>query len=81
MADGDLDTFVAQPFHIGTVGDVRAGDGVAEIGQHLGDTAHADAPDADEMHRSDVARQFHETGFPLLSSPAQAGDPVIRAPV
>ena len=32
---------------------------IAEIGQHLGDAAHADAADADEMHRADVARQFH----------------------
>ena len=30
---------------------------------HLGDAAHADAADADEMHRADVARQFH--GFSL----------------
>ena len=27
---------------------------------HLGDAAHADAADADKMHRTDVERQLHE---------------------
>ena len=67
VADGDLDALVAQPLDVGAVGDVGAGDGVAEIGQHLGDAAHADAADADEMHRSDVARQFHVVGSPSVS--------------
>ena len=39
--------------------DVRALHAVAEIDQHLGDAAHADAADADEMDRSDVARHLH----------------------
>ena len=38
-------------------------DTVSEIGEHLGNSAHANAADADEMHRTDVARQFH--GFAL----------------
>src|SRR5262249_25601559 len=37
---------------------------VAEVGQHLRDTAHADTADSDEMDRSDVARQFHSEGAP-----------------
>ena len=55
---------LAQALDVGAVGDVGAADGVAEIGQHLGDAAHADAADADEMHRADVARQFHDRSCP-----------------
>ena len=46
---------VAQPLHVGAVGDVAALHRVAEIVQHLGDAAHADAADADEMDRADVS--------------------------
>ena len=49
----------AQPLDIGALGDVGALHLVAEIDQHLGDAAHADAADADEMHRPDLARQPH----------------------
>ena len=66
VADGDLDALVAQPLDVGAVGHVGAGDGIAEIGQHLGDPAHADAADADEMHRTDVARQFHGVALDFL---------------
>ena len=59
VADGNLDAVIAQPLDVGAVGDVRALHGIAEVAQHLGDAAHADAPDADEMDRADVARQFH----------------------
>src|SRR5262249_61572552 len=31
----------------------------AELDQDLGNAAHADAADADEMDRTDIARQFH----------------------
>ena len=34
--------------------------GVAEIGQDLGNPAHADAADADEMDRAYVPRQLHD---------------------
>jgi hypothetical protein len=33
---------------------------VAEIVQHLGDAAHADAADADEMHEADGLRHLHD---------------------
>ena len=59
MADRDLHAFVAQPLDVGAVGLVGALHDIAEIHQHLGDAAHADAADADKMHRADVARQFH----------------------
>jgi hypothetical protein len=48
-----------QPLDVGVVGGVGALHGIAEIDQHLGDAAHADAADADEMDRSDLARQSH----------------------
>ena len=51
VPDGDLDALVAQPFDVGAIGLIGALHGIAEIDQHLGDAAHADAADADEMHR------------------------------
>ena len=59
MADRDLDAAVAQPLHIGAVGNVGAAHAIVLVGQNLGDAAHADPADADEMDRTDVARQFH----------------------
>ena len=79
MTDGNFDTLVAQTLDIGAVGNVRTGDAISNVGQHLGNAAHANATDADKMHRTDIARQLHLPGFPLLSSPAQAGDPEITA--
>ena len=60
VADRDLDAAVAQPLHVGAVGDVRAAHAVVLVGQHLGDAAHSDPADPDEMDRADVARQFHQ---------------------
>ena len=60
----DLDAVLAQPLDIGAVGRVRALHGIAEIVQHLGDAAHADAADPDEMDGSDLARQSH--GFLVI---------------
>ena len=59
MPDGDFHALVAQPFDVGALGLVGALHHIAEIHHHLGDAAHADAADADKMHRTDVARQFH----------------------
>ena len=58
MADEALDALVAQPLDIGAVGLVGALHLVAEIVQHLGDAAHADAADADEMHQPDASAAF-----------------------
>src|SRR3981081_91539 len=57
VADGDLDALVAQPADIGALGSIRALHGVAEIAQYLGDAAHADTADPDEVDGSDLARQ------------------------
>ena len=54
-----VDALVAQPLDVGALGLIGALHRIAEVDQHLGDAAHADAADADEMHRADVARQFH----------------------
>ena len=59
VADGDLGALVAQPLDVGVVARVRALHRIAEVDQHLGDAAHADAADANEMDRPDFARQFH----------------------
>ena len=59
VADEAFDALVAQPLHIGAVGLVGALHAVAEIVQHLGDAAHADAADADEMHQADGLRHLH----------------------
>ena len=59
MADEALDALVAQPLHIGAVGLVGTLHGIAEIVQHLGDAAHADAADPDEMDEADRLRHLH----------------------
>ena len=66
VPDRDLHALLTQPQNVSVFSDIRALDGIAEIDQDLGDAAHADAADADEMHRPDVAWKLHATpGFPL----------------
>ena len=76
VADRDFHALVAQPLDVGAVGLIGALHAIAEIDQHLGDAAHADAADADEMHRADVARQLH--AVPRISCPAM---PRIASPL
>ncbi len=59
MTDADLNALVAQPGDIGILRSVRTLHRIAEIAQHLGDAAHADAADSDEVNRPDFARQSH----------------------
>ena len=59
VPDRDFHALVAQSLDVGAIGDVGTGHAVAEIGQDFGNAAHANAADADEVHRPDVARQFH----------------------
>ena len=59
MADEDVDALLAQALDIGAFGLVGALHGVAEIVQHLGDPAHSDAADADEVHPPDCLRHLH----------------------
>jgi hypothetical protein len=59
VADVDLDALLAQPVDVGALRGVGTLHGVAEIAQHLGDAAHADAADPDEVNGSDLARQSH----------------------
>src|SRR5947209_11690328 len=58
VADRHRDTLLAQPFDISAVGHVRSGDRVDEIAQHLGNPAHADPADPNEMNWADILRQF-----------------------
>jgi hypothetical protein len=55
---------LAQALDIGAVRGVGALHGVAEVDEHLGDAAHADAADPDEVDRTSVARQFHRFSPP-----------------
>src|SRR5262249_50481288 len=59
VAHKDADAVLAQPLAVVTVGGVRALHGVAEIAQDLGEAAHADTADPDEMDGSNLARQSH----------------------
>src|SRR5690349_6238866 len=49
MADEGRDAEAGQALEGRAVGQVRAGDLVAEVEQHFGDAAHARAADADEV--------------------------------
>ena len=59
VPDRDARALFAQALHVGGVGGIRALHRVAEVDQHLGDAAHADAADADKVDRSDIGGQFH----------------------
>ena len=54
VADMDRDAHGAQALDVGIVGRVAALHLVAQIVHDLGDAAHADAADADEMDGADV---------------------------
>ena len=69
VADRDRDALVAQALDVGALGSIRALHRVAEIAQHLGDAAHADAADPDEMDGSDLARQSHGSSLYVLVMP------------
>src|SRR5262249_60325303 len=64
MADGNFPTRIAPALDVCAIRGVGTLHGVAEVDEHLRDTAHTDAANADEMDRPDVARQFHGI-FPL----------------
>jgi len=63
MADGHRDAGVAQPLDVGALRLVGTLHGIAEILQHLGDAAHADAADADEMDGADIERKGPHAAF------------------
>src|SRR5262249_34676317 len=63
--DGDFGAFGGRALGVGVVGGVRALKGVPKIDDPPGDPAHADTADADEVDRTDVARQFHR-GSPRI---------------
>jgi hypothetical protein len=56
VADEDFDTEFFEPLGIIAVGRIGTLDFVAEVMQHFGDTAHANAADADEMQHADIER-------------------------
>src|SRR6185369_10669131 len=48
------------PLHVGAVRLVRTLHPIAEVEQHLGNAAHANAADADEVHQADCLRHLHD---------------------
>src|SRR5712691_9798856 len=63
MADRHRNAEAGQPARIGAVDQVAALHPVAEIVQYLGDAAHADAADPDEMNGSDRFGQRPHAAF------------------
>ena len=59
VADVDRDALFAQAGDVGIFGLIGALNSVAEIDQHLGDAAHPDAADPDEVDGADVRRHLH----------------------
>ena len=68
MADGHRNARLAQPQHVGGLGDVAALHGVSQRVQHLGDAGHADAADADEVDGADGKRQCPHRRSPARSA-------------
>jgi hypothetical protein len=68
VPDRDGGALLAQPLDVGVLGRVRALHRIAEINQHFGDPAHADAADADEVDRTDIGRELHASILMILLS-------------
>ena len=64
VADEHTDALGAQTAHIGAVLLVAALHGVALGVQNVGDRAHADAADAEDMHGPHLAGHLHQLYFP-----------------
>jgi hypothetical protein len=62
VADQAADVASAEAIEIGAVLEVAALHGVAAGMHHLGDGAHADAADADDMHEAGLLRIGHVHG-------------------
>ena len=76
MADEDLRPQLLQPLGIGRALGVGALHDIADAQHDLGDAAHADAADADEMDRADVERdgtQLHAEGLADLPGGGKTG--------
>src|SRR5690606_37229418 len=73
MADEDANALRAQPLDVGTVLLIAALDGMAFGAQDLGDRAHADAANADDVEGARFARDLHDRVYPFFSpAPATA---------
>src|SRR5690348_7307021 len=63
MADRDLNPERLQAAHIGAVRGIAAAHDIAETVQDFGNTAHADAANADEMQRADIDWECPHAAF------------------
>ena len=68
VADRDRDAEAAQALGVGVLGDVRALHPMAEVVQHLGDPAHADAADPDEVDAARIDRQGSHASASMCDS-------------
>ena len=81
MADENADSLRAQPRDVSAFLLVAALDGVALSHQDLGNRTHADAANADDMERPDVARHLHVVGFPWYDLSARQIEDKVRKPL
>src|SRR5205814_7863318 len=72
VADLHENAELLQPVYIGAVNEIATLHGIAEIVQDLGDAAHADAANADEVDLADVERQRLHAAASATASPAVA---------
>ena len=78
VAARDGNTQGAQAAHGRALGDVAALDPVAEVVHDLGDAAHADPADADEMDRADGERHRLHAAPPAPAGAGSGAEPPIR---
>ena len=74
MADRDRDAEFDQAAHVGAIGEIAALNAISEIVQNLGDAAHADAADADEMQWADGQRQRPHAARPCAVPPDSSAE-------
>ena len=67
VADHDLGAALGQPIRVRARLHIGAGNLIAKVDHHLGDARHADAANADKMHRADVEG---DCSTHLVSEPA-----------
>ena len=78
VADEHADALGAQALDVGAVLLVAALHRVALGVQDLGDGAHADAADADDVHGADLARHLHALFFPRCRACANCAGSLTR---
>ena len=76
MPDVNRDALLAQALDIGAIRGIRTLNAIAERIEHLGDSRHADAADADEMDGAEFARQLHASNGFLFGASRHGEDEI-----